>query len=37
MRIATIMGSVAVALAVGVGVADRGIARPGIVSALRER
>jgi hypothetical protein len=37
MRIATIVGSVAMALAVAVGVADRGIARLGIVSALRER
>jgi len=35
--IATIVGSVAVALAVAVGIADRGIARLGIVSALRER
>jgi hypothetical protein len=37
MPIATIVGSVAVALAVAVRVADRGIARPGIVYALGER
>jgi putative ABC transport system permease protein len=37
MGIATIIGSVAVALAIAVGIADRGIARLGIVSALRER
>jgi hypothetical protein len=35
MRIATIVGSAAVALAVAVVVADRGIARLGIVSALK--
>jgi len=37
MRITTIVGSVAVALAVGVRVADRGITRLRIVSALRGR
>ena len=37
MRITTIVGSVAVALAVGVRVADRGITRLRIVSSLRGR
>lgn len=37
MRIATIVGSVALPLAIAVGIADRGIARLGIASALNER
>jgi hypothetical protein len=37
MRITTMVGSVAVAPAVGVGVADGGITRLRIVSALRGR
>jgi putative ABC transport system permease protein len=35
--IATIVGCVALALVIAIGIADRGIARLGIVSALRER
>jgi hypothetical protein len=37
MRIATFVGSFAVTLAIAVGVANRGIARLGLVSALGER
>ena len=35
--IAAIVGSIAVALTIAVAIADRGIARLGVVSALRER
>jgi len=37
LRIATVVGSVAVALAIAVGVADREIARHGSVSIVAER